>query len=130
VCVCVCVCVCVSVCVCVCVCAHTVSSMCVYWCMHVCVRVRVRACIVAWCTYNYTMMNLDITTMCSSCLTEFISGLLAMEQTFAKSNKWRLLVETVLSCLVQCMTSDQIYFKFVPLLFRYVCSSVSILVPA
>ncbi|XP_065895478.1 serine/threonine-protein phosphatase 4 regulatory subunit 4-like isoform X2 [Dysidea avara] len=69
--------------------------------------------------------NLSVTTKAPG-LTEFIPGLLAMEQTCAKNNcKWRLHSDLLkqFSCLVHCLTSDQIYSKFVPLLFRYVCSS-------
>ena len=51
-----------------------------------------------------------------------------MEQTFAKSNKWRLHSDLLkqFSCLVHCVIFGQIYSKFVLLLFRYVCFSVSI----
>ena len=142
VCVCVCECVCVcSMCVywCMHVCVHTKYSMCVYWCMHVCVRMRVCACVRAYIVYGvritipwWTWILLQCVLLVVSCLTEFISGLLAMEQTCAKSNKWRLHSDLLkqFSCLVHRMTSDQIYSKFVLLLFRYVCSRVSMLVPA
>ena len=61
-------------------------------------------------------------------LSEFIPGLLAMEQTCAKSSKWRLHSDLLnqFACLVHCMTSDQIYLKFVPLLFKYICITVSL----
>ena len=51
-----------------------------------------------------------------------------MEQTCAKGSKWRLHSDLLnqFACLVHCMTSEQIYLKFVPLLFKYISITVSV----
>ena len=59
-------------------------------------------------------------------LLEFIQPLLNVEQLASKCRQWRLhstLLEEF-SCLTVCMTSDQLYNKFVPVCWKYVGKSV------
>ncbi|XP_065845181.1 serine/threonine-protein phosphatase 4 regulatory subunit 4-like isoform X2 [Oscarella lobularis] len=55
-------------------------------------------------------------------LPDFVSPLVALDATAMKFPAWRL-HEAVLkqfSCLPDCLTSDQIYFKFIPRLFKII----------
>ena len=60
-------------------------------------------------------------------LSELIASLVACELAIASSSNWRLHVELLekFACFPKCLTSDQIYYKFVPLLFRLLSSNVS-----
>ena len=60
-------------------------------------------------------------------LSDLIPSLIACELAVASSSNWRLHVEILekFSCFPKCLTSDQIYYKFVPLLFRLLSSNVS-----
>ena len=60
-------------------------------------------------------------------LFEFIAPLLAFEQLAAAIRQWRLHRDLVTSfkCLVSCLTSEQIYSKFVPLMLKYITGTVS-----
>jgi serine/threonine-protein phosphatase 4 regulatory subunit 4 len=56
-----------------------------------------------------------------------IQPLLSCEQVASKFHQWRLLEQLITNfqCLVACMTSDQLYTKFVPIIFKYITGSVS-----
>ncbi|XP_031572659.1 serine/threonine-protein phosphatase 4 regulatory subunit 4-like [Actinia tenebrosa] len=58
-------------------------------------------------------------------LSELIASLVACELAIASSSNWRLHVELLekFACFPKCLTSDQIYYKFVPLLFRLLSSN-------
>ena len=60
-------------------------------------------------------------------LLDFISPLQSCEQVASTHRQWRLHRKVILSmeCLVACMTSDQLYNKFVPILFKYITGPVS-----
>lgn len=60
-------------------------------------------------------------------LSDLIASLIACELAVASSSNWRLHVELLekFACFPKCLTSDQIYYKFVPLLFRLLSSNVS-----
>ena len=59
-------------------------------------------------------------------LSEFIGPLLAAEGVASNGLQWRLHEEIVagFSILVYCLTSDQLYSKFVPLLFKIIAGKV------
>ena len=63
-------------------------------------------------------------------LLEFIPALLSCEQVASKCRQWRLHEELLkhLSFLVHCMTSDQLYSKFVPLTFKCITGNVSVII--
>jgi len=58
-------------------------------------------------------------------LSDFIAALLNCELSISLSSHWRLHVDflTSLSSLPNCLSSDQIYYKFVPVLFRLLSSN-------
>ncbi|XP_065051752.1 serine/threonine-protein phosphatase 4 regulatory subunit 4-like [Rhopilema esculentum] len=58
-------------------------------------------------------------------IADFITALLNCELSISLSSNWRLHVEflTSLVCLPNCLSSDQIYYKFVPVLFRLLSSN-------
>ena len=60
-------------------------------------------------------------------LLDFVQPLLSCEQVSSKFHQWRLheQVITNFQCLVVCMTSDQLYTKFVPIMIKYITGSVS-----
>ena len=62
-------------------------------------------------------------------LSILIPSLIACELAVDSSSNWRLHVELLekFSCFPKCLTSDQIYYKFVPLFFRLLSSNVSVL---
>lgn len=62
-------------------------------------------------------------------LSNLIPSLIACELAVDSSSNWRLHVELLekFSCFPKCLTSDQIYYKFVPLFFRLLSSNVSVL---
>ena len=62
-------------------------------------------------------------------LSNLIPSLIACELAVDSSSNWRLHVESLekFSCFPKCLTSDQIYYKFVPLFFRLLSSNVSVL---
>ena len=61
-------------------------------------------------------------------LSNLIPSLIACELAVDSSSNWRLHVELLekFSCFPKCLTSDQIYYKFVPLFFRLLSSNVSV----
>ena len=60
-------------------------------------------------------------------LLDFIQPLLSCEQVASKFRQWRLHEQLITNfqCLVVCMTSDQLYTKFVPIMFKYITGCVS-----
>lgn len=58
-------------------------------------------------------------------LSNLIPSLIACELAVDSSSNWRLHVELLekFSCFPKCLTSDQIYYKFVPLFFRLLSSN-------
>ncbi|XP_028513897.1 serine/threonine-protein phosphatase 4 regulatory subunit 4 [Exaiptasia diaphana] len=58
-------------------------------------------------------------------LSDLIASLIACELAVASSSNWRLHVELLekFACFPKCLTSEQIYYKFVPLLFRLLSSN-------
>ncbi|CAH3168182.1 unnamed protein product [Porites evermanni] len=58
-------------------------------------------------------------------LSNLIPSLIACELAVDSSSNWRLHVESLekFSCFPKCLTSDQIYYKFVPLFFRLLSSN-------
>ncbi len=60
-------------------------------------------------------------------LLDFINPLQSCEQQASIYRQWRLHQELLVSmeCLVTCMTSDQLYNKFVPILFKCISTPVS-----
>ncbi|XP_032233153.2 serine/threonine-protein phosphatase 4 regulatory subunit 4 isoform X2 [Nematostella vectensis] len=58
-------------------------------------------------------------------LSDVIPSLVACELAIASSSNWRLHVELLekFACFPNCLSSDQIYYKFVPLLFRLLSSN-------
>ena len=63
-------------------------------------------------------------------LSNLIPSLIACELAVDSSSNWRLHVQLLekFSCFPKCLTSDQIYYKFVPLFFRLLSSNVSFIV--
>jgi len=61
-------------------------------------------------------------------LSNLIPSLIACELALDSSSNWRLHVQLLekFSCFPKCLTSDQIYYKFVPLFFRLLSSNVSL----
>jgi serine/threonine-protein phosphatase 4 regulatory subunit 4 len=72
--------------------------------------------------------NLDIKTRQPGLL-ELIQPLLHLEQVASTSRQWRLhcMYLENMSCLAYCMTSDQLYYKFVPLCWKCISKNVSII---
>ena len=60
-------------------------------------------------------------------LSNLIPSLIACELAVDSSSNWRLHVQLLekFSCFPKCLTSEQIYYKFVPLFFRLLSSNVS-----
>ena len=60
-------------------------------------------------------------------LSNLIPSLIACELAVDSSSNWRLHVQLLekFSCFPKCLSSDQIYYKFVPLFFRLLSSNVS-----
>ena len=60
-------------------------------------------------------------------LLDSIQPLLSCEQVASKFRQWRLHEQLITNfqCLVVCMTSDQLYTKFVPIMFKYITGCVS-----
>jgi hypothetical protein len=60
-------------------------------------------------------------------LQEFIGPLLLCDQVASSQCQWRLHRDFLasLTCVVSCMTSDQIYSKFIPLIQSHITGSVS-----
>eukprot|EP00731_Ephydatia_muelleri_P033344 Em0028g19a len=58
-------------------------------------------------------------------LLELIPALTACEQTASGCRQWRLHEELLngFSCLSRCMTSDQLYTKFTPIMYKYISKS-------
>ncbi|KAL9957888.1 hypothetical protein ACROYT_G034843 [Oculina patagonica] len=58
-------------------------------------------------------------------LSNLIPSLIACELAVDSSSNWRLHVQLLekFSCFPKCLTSDQIYYKFVPLFFRLLSSN-------
>ncbi|XP_020626125.1 serine/threonine-protein phosphatase 4 regulatory subunit 4-like isoform X2 [Orbicella faveolata] len=58
-------------------------------------------------------------------LSNLIPSLIASELAVDSSSNWRLHVQLLekFSCFPKCLTSDQIYYKFVPLFFRLLSSN-------
>lgn len=58
-------------------------------------------------------------------LSNLIPSLIACELAVDSSSNWRLHVELLekFACFPKCLTSDQIYYKFVPLFFRLLSSN-------
>ncbi len=71
--------------------------------------------------YNITHMHTQ-----QPGLLDFINPLQSCEQLASTYRQWRLHQELLVSmeCLVTCMTSDQLYNKFVPILFKYIANPV------
>lgn len=61
-------------------------------------------------------------------LSNLIPSLIACELAVDSSSNWRLHVQLLekFSCFPKCLSSDQIYYKFVPLFFRLLSSNVSL----
>ena len=59
-------------------------------------------------------------------LGEFIGPLLAFDQLASSLRQWRLHRELMKACkcLVTCMTSEQIYAKFVPVMQKHITGEV------
>ena len=59
---------------------------------------------------------------------DLLEAILSSEGVIFASNNWRLQEELMkkLSCMVKCFSSDHIFLKFMPLLFRKLLTAVCI----
>nr|XP_002737817.1 PREDICTED: serine/threonine-protein phosphatase 4 regulatory subunit 4 [Saccoglossus kowalevskii] len=58
-------------------------------------------------------------------LNDLVPALMASESLAACSKQWRLHADilTQFSCLPKCLTSDQIYYKFIPMMFKHITTN-------
>ena len=106
---------------------HTHIHSCTHAHTHTLMHTHIHSCTHA---HTHTLSHFPMHT--SPCtqqpgLLEFIPALLSCEQVASKCRQWRLHEELQKQfySLVHCMTSDQLYSKFVPITFKCITGNVS-----